>query len=393
MRIFVHDYGRYPYPWELTRALAERGHQVLYTYSEADTARATIAVPESEKNHLTVVGIRTTKPLHKSSFLKRRASEVEHGQLLAKELIKFRPDVVISANTPLDAQAVLLKASRAQGAKFIFWVQDLLGVAIQKILSHKLPVVGGAIGAHYLNLEKTLLQQSDEAVLITEDFRPFMERWSVAPQKTHVIENWAPLQDLPLVPKDNGWAAQFGLDGKTLLIYAGTMGMKHNPQLILQLAEKLRARPEVKIVMASEGSGVEWLKAQNVAHGMDNLQFIPFQPFAQMPRMMASADVLVALLEPDASTFCVPSKVLTYLCAGRPLLLSVPPDNLSAKIVAGNNAGLVSAPADVDGFVASALKLLDDPALRETLGANARRYAEAQFNIAKITNQFEALLH
>ena len=40
--------------------------------------------------------------------------------------------------------------------------------------------------------------------------------------------------------------------------------------------------------------------------------------------MLASADVLVALLETDAGAFSVPSKVLTSLSAGRPILAAIP---------------------------------------------------------------------
>ena len=49
--------------------------------------------------------------------------------------------------------------------------------------------------------------------------------------------------------------------------------------------------------------------------------------------MMASADVLVAILEPDASRFSVPSKVLTYLCASRAIVGVLPPDNSVAEIL------------------------------------------------------------
>jgi glycosyltransferase involved in cell wall biosynthesis len=84
--------------------------------------------------------------------------------------------------------------------------------------------------------------------------------------------------------------------------------------------------------------------------------------------------------------------VLTYLCAGRPLLLAVPPENLAAKIVSKNRAGLVVPPTDTVAFVKAADCLLHDEALRAELGANARRYAETHFNIETITDSFESTL-
>ena len=71
-----------------------------------------------------------------------------------------------------------------------------------------------------------------------------------------------------------------------------------------------------------------------------NLVFLPLQPMDVFPDVLGAADVLVALLENDAGPFSVPSKVLSYLCAGRPILLSAPPSNLSVRLVEKAAAGL-----------------------------------------------------
>jgi glycosyltransferase involved in cell wall biosynthesis len=116
-----------------------------------------------------------------------------------------------------------------------------------------------------------------------------------------------------------------------------------------------------------------------------------FQPFEVLPDVLGTADVLLAVLERDAGTFSVPSKVLTYMCSGRPLLLSVPPENLAARIVEGQAAGLVVAPEDDRQFVNAALAYLDDPHMRAEYGANGRSYAEENFDIDIITDRFESV--
>ncbi len=66
---------------------------------------------------------------------------------------------------------------------------------------------------------------------------------------------------------------------------------------------------------ARPGSGASWLEDWKTRRGTgaDNLVPSDFQPYGDLP----AADVLVAILEPEASRFSVPSKVLTYLCSGR----------------------------------------------------------------------------
>jgi glycosyltransferase involved in cell wall biosynthesis len=111
-----------------------------------------------------------------------------------------------------------------------------------------------------------------------------------------------------------------------------------------------------------------------------------------LPDVIGSADVLVAILEPDAGVFSVPSKVLTYLCAARPVLLAVPKENLAAKIVTSSGAGLVVEPTDIAGFCAAAKHLIDSPDLRDQFAKAARQYAENHFDIHRIGDQFEAIL-
>ncbi|MBW8727568.1 MAG: hypothetical protein JF625_20755 [Inquilinus limosus] len=119
---------------------------------------------------------------------------------------------------------------------------------------------------------------------------------------------------------------------------------------------------------------------------------IPFQPMEQFPDMLASADALVVLIERDAGVFSVPSKLLSYLCAKRAVLLSVPRENLAARIVAESGAGLVVDPDDDEGFVAAALQLMEDGDVREQCAVAGRRYAEQTFDIEAIARRFEAAL-
>ena len=108
--------------------------------------------------------------------------------------------------------------------------------------------------------------------------------------------------------------------------------------------------------------------------------------------MLGAGDILVVILEREAGRFAVPSKVLSYLCAGRPLLAALPPDNLAAKVVESTGAGVLVEPDDAEGLIAGARRLLEDDALRAQLGANGRAYAERTFDIAAIGDRFEEVL-
>jgi glycosyltransferase involved in cell wall biosynthesis len=306
--------------------------------------------------------------------------------------MRLRPDVVLSANMPLDAQAILQAACQRERIPFVFWLQDVIGIATLRLLRRRMPLIGEMVGRYYIALEARLLRRSDAVVSITEDFEPLLDRWGVSSSRVHTIENWAPLAALPVRPKVNEWAIRAGVDRAFVFLYAGTMGMKHNPELIASLAESIQDWEGAIVLVLSQGPGADYLREQARHRGLNNLLVQDYEPFHQMANVLGAADVLTAVLEPDAGAFSVPSKVLAYMCAGRPLLTAMPLENLASRIVLREGAGLVVAPDDIDGFVQAGRGLIEDSTLRQVMGANARAYAESTFDIESITDRFEQVL-
>jgi colanic acid biosynthesis glycosyl transferase WcaI len=101
---------------------------------------------------------------------------------------------------------------------------------------------------------------------------------------------------------------------------------------------------------------------------------------------------LLVVLERDASRYSVPSKVLNYFCAGRPVLALLPPDNAVANMVEEAEAGIVIAPGDADAASAALRSLLSSPAVRDRMGTAARCYAERTFDVRRVGDRFESLL-
>ena len=394
MKILQHDFGGYPYPAELSRELAARGHHVTHAWcsSLATTPGGDFALRPSDPPSLEFRPISLGAPLEKYHYVRRWRQERRYGRLAVDLTTRERPDVVLSANMPLDAQVPLLHCCNRLGIPFVFWLQDLLGIAAERLLRQRLPVVGSLVGRYYLAREARVLRASDAVIPITDDFRPLLRKWAVPDDRVTTIENWAPVADLPVRPKDNDWAREAGLHDSFVFLYAGTMGMKHDPELIVRLAEGLGDRPDVKVVVLTQGPGGEYLESRRRDRQLHNLIVRGYEPFARMPEVMGTSDVLVAVLEPGAGVFSVPSKVLAYLCGMRPLLLAIPDENLAGRIVRRERAGLVVSPDDAAEFVAAATRLLDEPDLRADLAANARRYAEQTFDISSIADRFERVL-
>lgn len=392
--ILLQDYCGHPFQLQLAEEFAARGTDVTHAYcgSNPGTPHA-LDYDKSGDTHLRSVAIQLSRPISKGAFVDRLKLEREYGRHLAELIRHEHPAVVILANTPIDALARACKAARQVNALLIVWVQDLLGEAALRILSRKIGMAGNVIGQFYRIRESRLLASADHLVAITDDFADFFEYARIPRNRWTTIPNWAPLDKIEPRDRHNGWSQEQGLDGKTVFLYSGSLGFKHNPGLILNLARAIRDRDDAIIVVNSEGDAADWLRNQAATEDLSNhLRVNGYQPFDRISEVLGSADVLIALLEPDAGAFSVPSKVLSNHCAARPQLLAVPLENLAAKIVTGCHSGLVSAPQNEAAFVDNALKLLDNPEMRTTMGRNARSYAQDNFQISRIADRFQSVI-
>lgn len=394
MKIIIHDYSGHPFQVQLSRVLAQRNYNVLHlTAKFFQTPKGNLMKGKADPDNFRIEALDIHRPFKKHTFIQRRNQEHYYGTLLAKIVKDEKPDVVISSNTPLDAQKVLLSTCRDLNIKFIFWLQDVYSLAIDKVLRQKIPILGSIIGRYYTFMEKKLLSNSTHIIAITEDFIPLLLNWGITKSKIIVIPNWAPINEVPVLEKDNDWSRRNDLVNKFCFLYSGTLGFKHNPQILLDLARRYVYDAKVRIIIISEGPALDWLKSEALRLSLENILFLSFQPFEVLPQILATADVCISILEPDAGVYSVPSKVLTYLCAKRPLLLSVPLENLASKIVEKTNCGLVSNPCDKQSFLSNADLLLSDERRRSEMGTNAREYAEQNFEINKIVDEFEILLN
>jgi colanic acid biosynthesis glycosyl transferase WcaI len=394
MRIAVHDYSGHPFQVQLSRELARRGHTVQHSYcSSYSTGKGKLDTQHGDPASLSIVGMAMASEFARYSPAKRIFQEVSYGLSLAKHLKNFDPEVAILCNVPLLAHGVAAECCARAGLRMVFWHQDVYSNAIGAEARRRLRVVGPLVARVAERVERRVARRSARIVAISESFLPVLHRWGVDRRAT-VIPNWADASDVKPLSKQNGWAAAHDLSDRPVLLYSGTLGLKHDPAFLADLATTLGTElPAARVVVVSQGRGRQWLEEwHRDHHEVDTLLLLDYQPYVLLPEVLASADILLALLEPDASAYSVPSKVLTYLCAGRPVAALIPAENAAARTISSSGAGVVMAPGDRARAIREVLDLLSDEGRRSAAADAAREYAERTFDIRDIADRFERVL-
>jgi glycosyltransferase involved in cell wall biosynthesis len=384
LRVVVDDYAGHGFQIELSRALATRGHQVSHTYCSTNVTPQGDLVDSGSAN-LSILPVSTGRGFDKYSLPKRLIAELRYGLKAGLAHRRFAPEVILCSNVPLVSLLVIRILNRR--SRHVLWLQDIQSGLVSVVMTGIAARLSKVLGI----LERSLIRRSDHVVVISDSMATLVEVMASGVSMT-VIENWAPVDDFDPANDGETWKRQNGLIGFDLILYSGTLGKKHRPGLLVALGEAFAADALVRVVVASESPGVEDIReAMRANPSLTNIVLLPFQDHEVFGEMLAAADVLVVVLEQEARSYSIPSKVLSYLSAGRAIVGSLPTENSSFDLIA-NRAEAGLATDDDDEFVSAARKLMADPELRRDMGRSGRRYAEKNFVLDRIVNEFVSVL-
>lgn len=212
------------------------------------------------------------------------------------------------------------------------------------------------------------------------------------PDQVHVVYNWINTDRVQPGRRDNGFAREHGLLDRFVVSYAGTMGWAQDMETIIAGAARLQDRPDILFLLV--GDGVEKEKAQARGHelGLKNLLWLPMQPWAVYPDVLAASDVSLINLRPELRTPVVPSKLLSIMAAARPVVASLPAESDARRIIAESGSGFSVGAGDSQALADAILTLCSDRVLSTEMGRRARAYVEAHFSHEVCIDRMEAIL-
>jgi glycosyltransferase involved in cell wall biosynthesis len=260
------------------------------------------------------------------------------------------------------------------GTPVAVWVQDLWPEAIAStglVRSKRLMSVADRLSRH-------LYAQCDLVLGQSRAFLPQLEQAGVASDRLGYLPNWA--EDLYSAKPEPGGADEPWQAGFPLM-FAGNLGRVQALDTLLETARLTRDDPEVRWVMVGDGGQKEWLVAQAKEAGLsDRFFFLGRKPVTEMPRLFARAGAMLVSLKPgDTGALTIPSKVQSYLAAGRPILGSL--DGEGARVIEESGAGWAAPAADAKALAANIRRM-------KALGANGRD-AMGRRGRAYYGNQFD----
>jgi colanic acid biosynthesis glycosyl transferase WcaI len=287
--------------------------------------------------------------------------------------------VVIATSPPILAAAAGYWVARRAGLPFVFEVRDLWPESLEGVGQ---AARDSALYRAVERLANFLYRQADHIVVDGEWKRRKLVMDGLPTTKITVIPNGVARDFLKRNLGAAGRAGEvrrrLGLEGRFVAIYAGTLGMAHHLETVLEAASLLRGEPQIAFLLVGDGARREEIERHITAWRLTNTRILSRVPREAVPDYLAAADVCLAPLK-QSRVFhtAIPAKMFEAMAAAKPVILGV--EGEAREILNQAEAGLTVPPEDAGALAAAVLRLAQEPGTARQLGRNGQRAILARY--------------
>lgn len=316
-----------------------------------------------------------------ANYLSFAASSLFYGLLMAR-----RPDVIYAYHPPLTTgiTAVLIKLFRR--VPIVYDVQDMWPDTLRATGMLNNPRVLNIVG----KVCDWVYRRVDRIAVLSPGFRTLLQERGVADAKVELIYNWCAESDI-MNSAEQG-PRRYTRPNHFNLLFAGNMGRAQALDTVLDAAAILQERAAaVTIHLLGGGLEVQRLKDKAREMHLENVNFLPAVPMAEVGPFLIEADALLVHLRADPLfRITIPSKTQAYMAVGRPLLMAV--DGDAAMLVTESGCGVTAKSQDAVALADAACDLSQrSAAQRQQMAANGKTYYLEHLSMAQGVGRFADL--
>ena len=366
-------------------------HAVQRTYKDIDL----LPIPETILNHKNFT--HTEIPcnvIKKSAFVKRYLDAMLYSRKLKKVIKKNNDYDMIFMQSAINSFFTACYARRhAKKRPLIFNSQDMFpGSAI----------ANGSMPQKWMQkifyaMQRHAYKKVSMFTAISEDMKLKLIEQGVPEEKIRVIVNWYDDQEVrESAWEENRFVKNFNLSKEKFYVqYAGTMGTNFNPDVIVEVAEKLKDYPAIEFQMI--GNGVRRNRFEQTAkdRGLDNIVFYPLQPQDMVADVYSACGVCLIPLKRGVIGNSVPSKAGLLMACRRVIVNAVDQGSDYGEMFEREKIGFSADVDDADALAEKILYLYQNPDVREEYANRAKSFGEREYsrtvNTKKYIELFEEL--
>jgi colanic acid biosynthesis glycosyl transferase WcaI len=319
----------------------------------------------------------TKRVLHEASFI---------ASSFMRAIFQPRPDILLVVSPPLGLSLIAFLLSRLWRIPYVFDVEDLQPDAAAEL---------GMLPKSVLNLMYKVERMAYRHAALVSTLTTGMQRRiiekGVPSDKTTLFE---PRSDASLsnILSDEGLAfrTRLSLQKKFIISHSGNMGVKQGLDVILDAATLNKNDDSTVFLIVGDGSVRSTIQQRAKELELENLIFLALLDSTEFRGFLKASNICLVTQQRTVSDMVFPSKTVTYLAAGCPVIASVNKNSEVARAIEESGAGLVVEPESPHALLA-AIRTLRAADL-SLYSRNAQQYAARRWSSERVLGYFEAKL-
>ena len=340
--------------WELTR----RGHDVTVITSYPSRPggqvlsgfRRHLFGHLERENGIEIVRCFSTTSRN-STLLSRLAENLSFGFCAGLAVARVRrPDVIYANTWPIFAAGIASWIARVRHVPIVLSIQD---VYPESLISLKKLNPGTSLARLLRWLDARIARIASAVVVISESAEVIYSHDREIPQeRIHLITNWRTMENQAPVGIARQQRKLWGIQTDAfLVVFAGNVAAACGIERVIGTVSGLGEDSLVRLVIAGSGSALERCRSIARQHKSGSVKFSgPFLANETLA-ILSAGDILILPTQGDQSLVCMPSKLISYMMSGRPVLAVARLDSDLARVVNDAGCGWVVEPGESEELV------------------------------------------
>lgn len=368
------------YP-DLLRALHRQGHEIYAVCSRERRYGKETELTQEEGIHVLRV---KTGNITQTSLLEKGISTVTvqmlYRRAIAAYLKNIRFDLILYSTPPITIAPLVGSLRKKHGARTYLMLKDIFP---------QNAVDTGVIGKHgplffyFRKKEKKLYSNSDDIGCMSPANCEYLlaHNPQIPKERVGLCPNCLEVLPRPCFEK-SGVREEFGIpQDKLVLLYGGNLGIPQGVDFMLSCISALKNRKEVLFVIA--GSGTQYARVEEYIKTQDcsNAVLMKKLNTGAYNRLVSGCDAGLIFLDHRFTIPNFPSRLLSYLQAGLPVLAATDTVTDIQDAIRDGNFGWWCESSDVSRFCEIVDTMREHRKDLAEMGENGRRYFEEHYSV------------
>lgn len=245
------------------------------------------------------------------------------------------------------------------------WFSGRYSILVYDLYPEALSIYGfgekGVVYRWWARRNRRIFDHSHRIYTLSENMRSGILKYT-SNVNIAVIPNWSAFSHLtPVKKEENKIIQREGLNRKFIVQYSGNIGVTHNVETLIDVAENLYSEHQVVFQIIGRGERSSEIARKINSANLNNCILLPFRNDEELFESLCAADIAVIILDDRTHDVSIPSKLYNIMSAGRPILAISSPESGIVKLVTNHNIGKAFNREDIQGMTRFIMELKDNP--------------------------------